>query len=151
VKQSRLANTLKKTLLLVLLVTTGCKCGYSQTGKVVIQVSGVEAKKGGELAVGFFNKNNFLKAGRQSLGVTKEINGETMEIIFDRVPVGEYGIAIFQDIDRNKDLNTNFIGFPTEPMGFSNNARIRFGPPSFDDVKITVEENRTLNLIIRLR
>lgn len=140
-----------KILVLVVLFAAGYNQVYSQTGKVVIQVSGVNVKKGGELAVAFFSKDNFPKAGKQSFGAIKEVIAATMEIVFDQVPVGEYGIAIFQDIDRNKDLKTNFVGYPTEPMGFSNDARIRFGPPSFDDARIIVENSKTMNLTIQLR
>jgi uncharacterized protein (DUF2141 family) len=48
-------------------------------------------------------------------------------------------------------LKKNIVGFPTEPIGFSNNARIRFGPPSFDDARIIVESGKTINLTIQLR
>ena len=40
-------------------------------------------------------------------------------------------IAVFQDIDGNGRLSKNQIGIPTEPYGFSNNARGLLGPPSF--------------------
>jgi uncharacterized protein (DUF2141 family) len=124
---------------------------FSQTGKVIVTVKGVDLKKGGELSVGFFNDRNFPKVGRQSFGKVKEVDGAVMELVFEEVPVGQYGIAVFQDIDSNKDLKTNFIGLPTEPIGFSNDAPIKFGPPSFADAKIDVEEDRTLNYVIQLR
>jgi uncharacterized protein (DUF2141 family) len=45
---------------------------------------------------------------------------------------GRYAIRMFHDIDSDGAMNTNIIGIPTEPVGFSNNAPVRFGPPSFD-------------------
>ena len=51
---------------------------------------------------------------------------------------GRYVIAVFQDLDGNGTLSTGAFGIPKEPFGFSNNARVRFGPPSFDAAAITV-------------
>jgi uncharacterized protein (DUF2141 family) len=48
---------------------------------------------------------------------------------------GEYAISIIHDKNRNGRLDTNFIGIPKEPFGFSNNPKIKFGPPSFSDAK----------------
>lgn len=123
---------------------------FSQSGIVAIQVNGIDQKKVGILSIGFFDKDNFPKVGRQSFGINKEITGTTMQIVFEKVPVGVFAVAVFQDIDRNNELKTNLIGFPVEPIGFSNNARIKFGPPSFEDAKITVESGKTVNLIIQL-
>lgn len=44
---------------------------------------------------------------------------------------GRYGIKLFHDVDSDGELNTNLVGIPTEPYGFSNNAPPQFGPPSF--------------------
>lgn len=141
-----------RTLILsaLLLFAFGYK-SFSQTGAVMLQVINIDTKKGGELSVGFFSEDNFPKIGRQSFGSTKEVNGSIMQLTFEQVPAGTYGIAVFQDVDKNKDLNPNFLGFPTEPFGFSNDTRIRFGPPSFEDAKITVDGGKTLNLVIHLR
>ena len=69
----------------------------------------------------------------------------------EKIPEGTYAVAVFQDIDRNKDLKTNFIGLPQEPIGFSNDARIRFGPPSFNDAQFKIERDKNIVLKIVLR
>lgn len=125
--------------------------GYAQTGTVILEVSGIKVAKGGELSAGIFRKENFAKVGKQFIGTVKKVEAAKMQIVFKNVPVGNYGMVVFQDIDQNKDLKTNFVGFPTEPIGFSNDARIRFGPPSFEDAKVQVEKDKTLTLPIILR
>lgn len=45
---------------------------------------------------------------------------------------GRYAIRMFQDVNADGAMDTNIIGIPTEPIGFSNNAPLQFGPPSFD-------------------
>ena len=51
---------------------------------------------------------------------------------------GEYAVAIYQDLDNNSKLNTNFFGYPKEPFCFSNNIKPRFSAPSFKDCKINL-------------
>jgi uncharacterized protein (DUF2141 family) len=124
--------------------------GYSQTGTVVINVRQIQSDKGGEISAGIFKKENFPKVGQQTVGMQKPITGNSMQLIFEKVPVGDYGIVAFQDIDKNRDLKTNFVGFPKEPIGFSNDAKIKLGPPDFNDAKVTVEASKTLTLTITL-
>jgi uncharacterized protein (DUF2141 family) len=57
----------------------------------------------------------------------------------------------FQDIDRDKKLKTNFIGFPTEPIGFSRGAKIKMGPPDFEDAKISIGQNEVATITIVLK
>lgn len=44
---------------------------------------------------------------------------------------GRYAVRLFQDMDGDGQLNRNLLGLPAEPVGFSNNAPMAFGPPSF--------------------
>jgi Short-chain dehydrogenases of various substrate specificities len=116
------------------MVLTSCLC-FSQNGVVILQVEGIDLKKGGELSAGIFKEENFPKVGKQLLGTEVAVTGSKMEIRISNVPAGWYGVAVFQDIDKNKNLKTNFIGLPQEPIGFSNDARIKFGPPDFEDAR----------------
>lgn len=52
------------------------------------------------------------------------------------LPTGDYAITIFHDVNNNNDLDTNGIGIPKEPFGFSNNPKILFGPPKFNKAKV---------------
>ena len=56
----------------------------------------------------------------------------------DNVPPGTYAVQAFHDANANLDLDRTFIGFPKEGVGFSNDAPMRFGPPTFDDAAINV-------------
>ena len=123
---------------------------FGQAGKVSIVVKGINTKKGGLITVGIFEKVNFPKTGKHLLGISKEVKESIMQITFEHVTAGQYAIAVFQDEDRNKKLKTNFIGYPIEPIGFSNDAKIKFGPPSFDEAKVSVQHEQVLNLFIQL-
>lgn len=56
------------------------------------------------------------------------------------VPAGIYAISIFQDLNGNSQMDYNAIRMPKEPWGVSNDARARFGPPVWKDMKFEVGE-----------
>lgn len=58
---------------------------------------------------------------------------------FTALEPGRYAIAVYHDENGNDDFDTNFIGLPLEGYGFSNDARVFLGPPSFADAAIEVE------------
>ena len=49
-------------------------------------------------------------------------------------------IKLFLDLNGNGEMDTNFLGIPKEPFGFSNNAKGKLGPPSFDAAAFQVRE-----------
>lgn len=122
-----------------------------ETGKLVVIVKGVQLESGGELSTGIFTQENFPKVGKHSLVIVSPVEANQMQVVFEKVPVGEYGIASFQDIDKDKKLKSNIVGYPTEPIGFSRDAKMRFGPPAFEDAKVTIKPNTTLTITITLK
>jgi uncharacterized protein (DUF2141 family) len=124
---------------------------FSQTGTVLFQVDGIDLKRGGKLSAGVFLEPGFPKVGKQFRGQALDITSSTMTVEFKDLPAGVYAAAIYQDIDKNNDLKTNWIGLPQEPIGFSNNVRIKMGPPSFTDAQFQVQPNKTVTLKITLR
>jgi len=131
-----------------------CICFYGSAfsqGTITLQVEGIELKKGGQLSIAIFDESNFLKIGRQLRALEVEVISEKMEINLEKITMGTYAVAVFQDIDRNHELKTNLIGFPQEPVGFSNDAHIKFGPPSFRDAQFKIEKGDSVVLKISLR
>lgn len=59
------------------------------------------------------------------------VTGEVVDFILAAPSPGRYAIRMFQDVDADGEMDANIIGIPTEPIGFSNNAPLQFGPPSF--------------------
>ena len=124
--------------------------GFAQTGRVILQIENVQTKKGGEVITAAFDSKNFLKTGRELWTSSKEVSPAKMVFVFENLAPGEYAFVAYQDIDRNKSMKTNFIGYPKEPWGISNNPRILFGPPSFNESKVKVNANQTTTVNIRL-
>ena len=55
------------------------------------------------------------------------------------LPPGEYALTVFYDINDNGELDTNFIGIPKEPIAMSNNAKMKFGPPKYEEALFKVD------------
>ncbi len=55
----------------------------------------------------------------------------TLKISWDHLPPGKYALSCFHDLNGNGQLDTNWAGIPSEPYGFSNNARPRFRAPKW--------------------
>jgi uncharacterized protein (DUF2141 family) len=65
------------------------------------------------------------------------VGGETV-ITLKNVPVGTYAIEVFQDLNSNGKMDSNFLGLPKEPYGFSRDAHPRLSKPDFSRVKFEV-------------
>ena len=49
------------------------------------------------------------------------------------VPAGVWAVQAFHDDTGTGKIERTFLGMPTKGLGFSNDARFRFGPPRWDD------------------
>ncbi|WP_419827132.1 DUF2141 domain-containing protein [Sphingomonas sp.] len=68
---------------------------------------------------------------------------------FGDLPSGDYAVALFHDENDNGRIDTRF-GIPAEGVGFSNNPRLLFGPPSFARAAVALTD-RTAEQTVRLR
>jgi uncharacterized protein (DUF2141 family) len=70
-------------------------------------------------------------------------NQQKEQIIKFQLPEGQYAISVFADENNNQKLDTNILGIPKESFGFSQNPRITFGPPTFQESEFLVDSNPT--------
>lgn len=77
-------------------------------------------------------------------------NGRTVRCSFGSVKPGTFAVKVFHDINSDGELNTSWVGWPQEPYGFSNDAPVNMGPPSFKLAAITVGE-KPLTTRIKMR
>jgi uncharacterized protein (DUF2141 family) len=121
-----------KKLLATLLTTVALP---ATAADLTIEVLGTEAK--GTVYVALYDKaDTWMKKAAKGHSVTAE-SGKTVIVIKD-LPEGEYALTLFHDLDGDRKMARNAMGMPTEPWGFSKDAMGNFGPPSFDDAKVTL-------------
>ena len=87
-------------------------------------------KRGAQIGV-FKKSSGFPKAkARAAYKKTinlKNINSQKLRVTFEDVDLTEFAIGSFQDFNKNKKIDKNFLGIPKEPFGFSNNPRLISG------------------------
>lgn len=107
---------------------------HAREGVLSVWVEGVNGEKG-ILQVAVFNREDaFLEKPFRTKKVAATKDG--IDLIFEDLPEGSYAIAVYLDENKNGKLDKNFIGFPKELYGFSNNAKGSIlGPPSFQQAK----------------
>ncbi len=66
-------------------------------------------------------------------------DAKSVRVRFTDLPMGTVAASAFHDLNRNQQLDTGFAGIPKEPYGFSNGARGRFGPASFEDAAVKID------------
>jgi len=54
------------------------------------------------------------------------------------LPEGRYAIAVLHDENSNHKLDRNFVGFPKEGFGFSNNPKVHLTAPAFETAAFPV-------------
>ena len=104
-------------------------------GKLVVIIKGFENDKGNcRFAI---DNTKSIYESEDSVWIGKElpINNKEAVVTIDSLKYGVYAIRVYQDKNKNKKLDTNILGIPTENYGFSNNASGWFGPPSWDKAK----------------
>lgn len=101
--------------------------------RLTVRVKNASKHKGTVRVAIYGSEGDFLKKPLRSQ--TTEVKGSDAVLTFDRVPAGEYAVAAYQDVNGNAKLDRNFIGIPKEPVGVSNGAKGRFGPPKWKDAK----------------
>lgn len=106
----------------------------------------------GKVCVDLFNSPDGYPTQRSRAFKQKcsPINNGTATVSFANIPAGMYAGFAFHDEDNNGDIKKNWVGMPKEGVGASNNAKGRFGPPSFSAARFSVDREKT-TVSIKLR
>ena len=56
---------------------------------------------------------------------------------------GDYAVSLIHDENGNGKLDTGFLGIPKEGVGFSQNPKISFGPPTYVASKFDMAADKT--------
>ncbi|MCB0663057.1 MAG: DUF2141 domain-containing protein [Saprospiraceae bacterium] len=110
-------------------------------GTLKIKIDNVEPSKGTIHIAIYKGEKNFLVEDEAMLVSAKVNDARTQEILVPDLPFGEYAFAIFQDLNENKELDTNLVGIPKEPFAFSGIPESRFREPYYKEVKFNFEKD----------
>ena len=116
---------------------------------LTIELAGLADSQGSVFISVYNNKDDWLSedtTARFEVSIGEALVNELVVTNVD-LPVGEYAVSIYYDVNGNKDLDTNFIGIPKEPIALSNNATAKFGPPRYKDAVFLLPEEGVIQRI----
>lgn len=134
---------MKKILALFLIAFSSALVAQDGFYDIIVKVEGIQKQEGKIFVALFDSKENFL--GKRLGGGSKPVDGNSLVFTFKSMESGTYAISIFHDKNGNGEFDSNFMGIPTEPYAFSNNAKGMFGPPKYEECKFDVlAENKEI-------
>lgn len=113
-----------------------------------VEVLNIEEIKGGILIAVYGSSGDYMNPDKAFKMDRVEVKTSTADWNCT-LPEGNYAIAVFHDVDDNFKLNTSRIGLPKEPYGFSNNVKGTFGPPSFEDSRVNLYNDKIISIKLR--
>ena len=127
-----------KKIFLISIICIGWFTSFSQEQcELVVKVENIKKVKG-SLKIAIYNHED-LFLSKEVMSDGRPIDANSMEFSFKGLGQGVYAVSIYQDENDNGELDANFMGIPSEPYAFSNNAKGMFGPPSFEDCQFELK------------
>lgn len=108
-------------------------------GDLEVVVQGAQPGEG-KVRVGLFEAGEFPDTPLRGKEKPADEQGGVRVHFTDLAP-GAYAVSAYQDLSGSGELDTSFVGAPTEPFGFSQDAQSRFGPPDFEEAKFSVNDS----------
>lgn len=122
------------------------ECIYSKEdnhGDIAVFVDNVQVQKG-PVYIGLFNsKRTFRKIDKVYRVEVLKGNREEGVVVIEDVPYDDYAIVVFQDYNKNRKFDKNFMGIPKEPFGFSTNFQVSTRAPKYKEVLFNHREDET--------
>ncbi|MEX0330772.1 MAG: DUF2141 domain-containing protein [Puniceicoccaceae bacterium] len=119
----------------------------AETASLTVRVTGLSSGQGQVFLSLFNTPDNFLKEPvLEKTLPAGESNSLTVH--FPDLQPGTWAVSVFYDKDGNGKMKKGFLGIPKEPVGFSNDAKGSFGPPSFEDATFSLEAD--LEIVVKV-
>ncbi|MBC5641829.1 DUF2141 domain-containing protein [Parabacteroides sp. BX2] len=128
---------------IIILLTSSVVINSDNKCNVTIKITDISVIKGDIYIAIYDNQNAF--DNKNAINSKRLKVTSTKEEYTVSLPIGEYAVILYQDLNKNKKLDRLF-SVPLEPYGVSNNVN---GFPSFDSAKFTLKKIKQLLLILK--
>jgi uncharacterized protein (DUF2141 family) len=142
---SRIPRAARPTLAAAVLALA---CGLAHAADLTIEVQGARSAQGSVAGALYASGTGWLKPHQAVQGQFVPAADKTI-LLFRGLPPGRYAVSVYHDENGNGKLDTNPVGMPLEPAGFSRDAQGRMGPPAFDDAALEVQADTAITLRMR--
>lgn len=120
----------------------------SDSAAIVVQVQGFTVSEG-VVEIGLYASQAGWDADEALTERVGIVDG-VAQVRFESLRPGPYAIRLFHDVNADGAFNTNLMGIPSEPYGFSNNPRPRFRGARFDEAVFTLEAGEVSEQVVTL-
>lgn len=111
---------------------------------LLVHVSGLRSAKGMVRACLTREPRFFPDCDKDPHGVKQSVAaGPHAQLSFTGIASGDYALSVLHDENANARADM-LMGIPREGFGFSENPRIRFGPPKFDAARFRIGTGETV-------
>lgn len=110
-------------------------------GDLTLVITGFENNDGSVRVALSDSKEDYKAEGKAYRTAIESIQKMSAQCKFTLLPFGTYAIKTYHDENGNGELDTNFLGIPSENYGFSNNAKGSFGPASWEDAQFIFDKD----------
>lgn len=119
-------------------VTAASAIAGASAGELEILAVPADKRAKGDLYLAVYsNPATWMQAERAAAGVRLGPGLAGSGAVLRDLPPGKYAIAAFVDVNGDGKLNTNMLGIPVEPYGFSGSGGF-LGTPDFDSAAVNV-------------
>jgi len=139
-----------KTLMttLILFFSSVALMAQSTDSKVLTLNFEITKHDKGQILFALYNSSESHMDDTFKTAKAKVENGKA-KISVKIIQPGFYSFSYFHDLNSNDELDTNLVGVPKEPYGFSNGEKGRLGPPDFEDCKIKINDDTNIQISIK--
>ena len=118
----------------------------AQSHRLTLDVVGMKEKKGNLLISVYDSAEDYLKKPVKTL--ITPVDALTKRVVLE-LESGTYAVVIYQDLNSNGKVDRNFFRLPTEPCGFSRDARPKMGPPRYKPASFSLNEDTEIRIKIK--
>lgn len=114
-----------------------------------VEIVGIEEPQGALLVAVYDSEANFPKDGKALKEIRVPVDAEKVSFSVEGLPPGTYAVALCHDVNDDGEFNTNFIGVPLEPYGFSNDVKPGFSAPSFASSSFELRKSTSIRITLQ--
>ncbi len=126
---------------LVALVCASVFVASAHAADLTVTLTNIESDKGQVVISVFDTKKTFKDKSDPIASITIPASQGHVLVSFTDLPTTPIALAAFHDANTNNKMDTNFLGAPKEGFAVSNNAKGRFGPPTYEDARFTMSDD----------
>jgi len=124
-------------------------CVSAGAATLTVEVTGIEAPTGAVHVAVYDDPDTFPDDDGMVDETQVPVKGDSIVATFEGLKPGRYAVATYHDKNGNGDFDQGPFGIPLEDYGFSNDAPVFFGPPSFADASFELPPEGT-RIVIHL-